>query len=224
MAKSCKLARRVAISPSNEARLVFDRGAIVVRRLKVFGPFLFNHLDYICYLYHKSFSMSIHRSGLPYDCCEVDLHCLTIAHTDVITELPRQPDAKIRCGWHVARAHEVKSGAEHGVTSSVSGSAYKFIGYLWSRFILTTPIISSSTYLNNKAANMSPTATSNGYTNTKSAVSKNGTAAVNPRLSSAEVIHFEHEYGAHKWVSSFRRGHSGQMPSRTLSNILLHQS
>ena len=44
---------------------------------------------------------------------------------------------------------------------------------------------------------MSPTATSKGYANPKSAVSKNGTPG---RLSSAEVIHLEHEYGAHKWV------------------------
>ena len=45
---------------------------------------------------------------------------------------------------------------------------------------------------------MSPAAASNTYTvtnTTKSAVSKNGTPS---RLSSVEVIHLEHEYGAHK--------------------------
>ncbi|KAF8816884.1 ornithine aminotransferase [Phlegmacium glaucopus] len=52
---------------------------------------------------------------------------------------------------------------------------------------------------------MSPTASnagSSGYTapaNTKSPVSKNGSATVKPRVSSAEVIHLEHEHGAHNY-------------------------
>lgn len=51
------MARRVTISTTDEARLVFDRGQISSdygQETDIFGPFLFNHLDYICYLYHKS--------------------------------------------------------------------------------------------------------------------------------------------------------------------------
>ena len=65
VAKPCGLARRVAISPSlRHASFLAWRN--YGQETEDFGPFLFNHLDYICYLYHTSFSMSIHGSKSPY--------------------------------------------------------------------------------------------------------------------------------------------------------------